>query len=273
MQKPVTFNISCRLVVLVLLASFLAGGCRNIGGLYDRGPIDGSRTEIAGEGDPLHHDFQRIDQRLAAGVIEAEGREAGIETFPLPAPRPNRTALIREDLWKYERDGEPVVWGDVSDRVSFALVSQGYRVSYFRIGSLYSAADGFAIVTNVVEISDEEAEENIGTSLAQRIFGSPQYYRMFVFILAPGLIEDHDVPLSGEQARAWIGIGADALPDSMFGRLVDDNHRLWCLTYRLDVSPISNIETGLKAVEDDADYLESSGLLNVLDTIRGTDHE
>ena len=113
----------------------------------------------------------------------------------------------------------------VNQRLTTALERNGYFES-----SYHSVPDGFALATQLEQIEPDgtpvQEPERWTLVNPTRIFslsdyikalflGSPGYYRVIVFVVTPHPFQQSDARVTPEQARDWLQVGFNRLPDQI----------------------------------------------------------
>lgn len=172
--------------------------------------------------------------------------EKGMEFPEFPWPPPKASAFANIPTEFLTKPNEMVYLKDVVKQLESALEKAGY---YER--KLYSVKDGFSIATRIEQIRfdgtsmDEEIRWEINTPLLRNfsfknylkaLFTSNStHYRMIVFIVTLGQLNERQEPLTPNETKAWFSRrirsgGAEEIENSLFTR----NHSCTALIYEFE---------------------------------------
>jgi hypothetical protein len=209
-----------------------------------------------------------------ATAIDPMPTDAGSEfpVFPWPPPQPTTRTVLERPLVA----GSAITLGEVADRLTAALGSQGYSEHSF-----YAVPGGFALATRLeqIEFDGTPKPEPLRWSSAlpprelfsladfvRALFTAPVgHYRVIVFIVNDQPFAASGETVSGDEALAWVGAGLNRLPDSIAAAPFAEQHVGTAMIYQFqkaghEQEPIPNPEGAAAA----ARQLERSGILAAL---------
>ncbi len=189
-----------------------------------------------------------------------------IPMFPWPPPKASTEYLFTRNVFiRFSTVGE------VSDAILAAMETSGYVERSF----YQTPPGGVALVTRLEKIRTDGSPEtdrwpqgfasnpaNLADFLRGLFYVKPGYYRVIVFILQDLPFAQSQDAISGEQAKALLRAGANALPREFADKLFNKDSKCTALIYEFesDGAAAKMVESRVPGKQ----HLEKAGLLAAL---------
>lgn len=176
-----------------------------------------SGTEIRAPKDNIPRAISGMASRARLG----DRSTSRIAQFPWPPPRASAFVNIPQDLL-IRTNTQPTL-GIVAERLQKILNQAGYDEM-----SWYEAPGGFALVSRFEQFDDEGRPVPGAARFLPELFSPPirgawdyltrlilsrkGHFRVIVFLVSSDPFSQRDVPVSPEEAKAWLSGGANGLP-------------------------------------------------------------
>lgn len=172
-----------------------------------------------------------------------------LPSFPWPPPPYSASKVIPNAVLKQSINAKnskvPVQLKDVAAVLHQSLRNAGYELSYF------SVERGFALVSRMERITATGAPYpdpklrfdvsykivdhfSIEDYLVALLVAPPGYFRIIVFIVSPIPFSATGMPVTSDQANAWLQYGANVLPAAVGNQRYSDGYTCTALIYEFE---------------------------------------